>query len=141
MDTLPLSDASRTTAGILLLTLLAVEFGGLYLLGVVRGAVPRTGFQRAFERAGHAHAGVLVTLSLIVQVLADATALGQPWAQVARSGIPLAAILMPAGFFLSAAGAGREKPRRSLFLLIPAGGVALGAGAATLGLGLLFVPA
>ena len=141
MDTLTLSDASRTTAGILLLTLLGVEFGGLYLLGVVRGGVPRTAFQRAFERAGHAHAGVLVTLSLIVQVLADATALGQPWAQVARSGIPLAAILMPAGFFLSAAGAGREKPRRALFLLIPAGAVALGVGAATLGLGLLFVPA
>ena len=141
MDTLSLSDASRTTAGILLLTLLAVEFGGLYLLGVVRGSVPRTAFQRAFERAGHAHAGVLVTLSLIVQVLADATALGQPWGQIARSGIPLAAILMPAGFFLSAAGLGRERPRRSLFLLIPAGAVALGAGAATLGLGLLFAPA
>jgi hypothetical protein len=141
MDTFPLSDAARSTAGILLLTLLAVEAGGLYLLGVIRGAVPRTPFQRAFERAGHAHAGVLVTLSLIVQVLADATALAQPWAQVARSGIPLAAILMPAGFFLSAAGPARERPRRALFLLIPAGGVALGAGAAALGLGLLFVPA
>ena len=141
METFPLSEAARTTAGVLLLTLLAVEVGGVYLLGVVRGAVPRTAFQRAFERAGHAHAGVLVTLSLIVQVLADATALGQPWAQVARSGIPLAAILMPAGFFLAAAGRGREHPRRALFLLIPAGGVALGIGAAALGVGLLVVPA
>jgi hypothetical protein len=135
-----LSDAARSTAGILLLTILAVEFGGLYLLGVVRGSVPRTPFQRSFERAGHAHAGVLVTLSLIVQVLADATVLAQPFASVARSGIPLAAILMSAGFFLSAAGSGREAPNR-LIVLVLAGGVSLAAGAATLGVGLLVAPA
>jgi hypothetical protein len=140
MDTFPLSEAARTTAGILLLTILAVEFGGLYLLGVVRGSVARTPFQRSFERAGHAHAGVLVTLSLIVQVLADATALAQPWASVARSGIPLAAILMSAGFFLAAAGRGRETPNRFIGLVL-AGAVSLGAGAATLGVGLLVAPA
>ncbi len=107
MDTFALSDAARTTAGTLLLTLVAVEVGGLYLLGIAGGRTPRTPFQVAFGRAGHAHAGVLVTLSLVVQILADAAALGQPWSSVARSGIPLAAILMPAGFFLASAGAGR----------------------------------
>src|SRR5687768_11291028 len=101
-----LSDAARVTAATLLLTLVAVEAGGLYLLRAVRGRVPLTPFQVTFARAGHAHAGVLVTLSLVVQLLADATSLAGPWSSIARSGIPLAAILMPAGFFLSSAGAG-----------------------------------
>ena len=136
MEPLALSDASRSTAGILLLTLLAVETGGLYLLGVIRGSVARTPFQQAFERAGHAHAGVLVTLSLVAQLFVDAADLAAPWAAIARSGIPLAAILMPAGFFLAAIGAGRTSPNR-MVLLVPAGAVALGAGALTLGLGLL----
>ena len=134
-----LSNAARTTAGTLLLTLLAVEFGGLFVLAVVRGRIPQTPFQLAFARAGHAHAGVLVTLSLVVQMLADATALANPWAAVARSGIPLAAILMPAGFFLASAGPGRTTPNRFIALLY-VGGAALAAGAATLGIGLFLAP-
>ena len=140
MDAFPLSDAARTTAGTLLLTLVAVEFGGLYLLGIARGRTPRTPFQIAFGRAGHAHAGVLVTLSLVVQILADGTALGQPWSSLARSGIPLAAILMPAGFFLSSTGTGQTSPNR-LIVLVYLGAVALAAGAVTLGLGLFLAPA
>jgi hypothetical protein len=136
MELFPLSDSARLTAGILLLTLVAVELGGLYVLQIVGGRVPRTPFQVAFARAGHAHAGVLVTLSLIVQVLADATALGQPLATIARSGIPLAAILMPAGFFLASAGTGRTSPNRWI-ALVYAGAVSLAAGAVALGLGLL----
>jgi hypothetical protein len=135
-----LSDAARTTAGTLLLTLLAVEFGGLFVLGVLRGRTPRTPFQLAFARAGHAHAGVLVTLSLVIQLFADATSLAEPWAAVARSGIPLAAILMPAGFFLASAGPGRTSPNR-LIILVYAGAVALAFGAITLGIGLFAAPA
>lgn len=58
-------------AGILLLTIVAVEYGGTFMLRVVRGRVPLTPFQRAFVRAGQAHAGVLVIAALICQVLAD----------------------------------------------------------------------
>ena len=140
MDLLPLSESARLTAGILLLTLVAVESGGLYLLQIVGGRVARTPFQLAFARAGHAHAGVLVTLSLVVQILADATALDQPVAGIARSAIPLAAILMPAGFFLSSAGAGRTSPSR-LIVLVYAGAASLAAGAIALGAGLLLAPA
>jgi hypothetical protein len=131
-----LSEATRTTAATLLLTLLAVEFGGLFVLGVVRGRTPRTPFQTAFARAGHAHAGVLVTLSLVIQPFVDATALTGPIATVARSGIPLAAILMSAGFFLASAGAGRTSPNR-MIVLVYAGAVSLAAGALALGIGLL----
>ena len=55
---------------------------------------------------------------------------------VARSGIPLAAILMPAGYFLSSAGAGRTEPNALIWLLY-AGSVALAAGVLALGVGLL----
>jgi hypothetical protein len=75
-----LSSDTRTTSGILLLTLVAVEFGGLFVLRLVRGRQPATPFQRSFARAGHAHAGVLVTLALVGQILADAAALdGTGW--------------------------------------------------------------
>ena len=136
MEPTLLSAEARTTAGILLLTLVAVEWGGTHLLRLVRGRVPATEFQRTFARAGHAHAGVLVVLALICQVLLDATALtGLPEA-LARSGVAAAAILMPAGFFLSSAAQGATAPNR-LVVLVPAGAVVLGAGVVTLGLGLL----
>jgi hypothetical protein len=48
-----LSNDSRTTAGILLLTTVAVEFGGLTMLRIVRGRQPAPEFQKSFARAGH----------------------------------------------------------------------------------------
>ena len=131
-----LSEATRSTAGVLLLSLVAVETGGLYLLRVAGGGVALTPFQRAFARAGHAHAGVLVTLGLAIQPLADATALDGPAASLARSGIPLAAILMAAGFFLSSAGRGATRPN-ALVVLVYLGAASLGVGAVVLGWGLL----
>ncbi len=130
--TLSLSDAARGTAGTLLLTILAVEFGGWYMLRVVGRRVELTGFQRAFARAGHAHAGVLVILSLVVQLYADAAAGQGALASVSRSAVPLAAILMPAGFFLGSAGRGRSSPN-PLVVLVYAGAVSLGIGVAALG--------
>ena len=134
--TINLSDAARITAGTLLITIVLVEFGGLYLLRLVTGRQPATPFQKTFARAGHAHAGVLVSLALIAQLYADAVALDGAAASVARSGIALAAILMPAGFFLSSAGRGSTRPN-ALIVLIYAGAISLGAGALALGVGLL----
>ena len=131
-----LSADARLTAGVLLLTILAVEFGGTYMLRIVRGGVAVTPFQLAFARAGHAHAGVLVILGLVVQPFADAAGLTGAAGWAARSAIPLAAILMSAGFFLSSMGAGRTSPNR-LILLVYTGAVALALGAVTLGIGLL----
>lgn len=133
---LVLSSESRRVAGILLLAVVTIEWGGLFLLRVVRGHVPLTGFQQSFARAGHAHAGVLVTLGLVCQVLVDATGLGGWAAVVARNGVPLAAILMPAGFFFSSLGRGVTRPNRLVGLLY-AGAASLAAGVVALGLGLL----
>jgi hypothetical protein len=133
---LMLSEDARSTAGILLITIVAVEYGGTYVLRAVRGRVPLTPFQRAFARAGHAHAGVLVIAALICQVLADAAGLSGLQGALARNGVPLAAILFPAGFFFSSMGGGRTEPNRAIWLLY-AGAAVLGASALTLGIGLL----
>ncbi len=133
---LSLSADARTTAGILLMTIVAVEYGGTFMLAIVRGKVPMTPFQRSFSRAGHAHAGVLVILALVCQILADAADMDGVQAILGRSGAALAAILMPAGFFFSSMGRGRAEPNRFIALLW-VGAVALGAGAVALGIGLL----
>jgi hypothetical protein len=133
---LSLSNDSRTTAGILLLTILAVEYGGLTVLRIVRGRQPATEFQKAFARAGHAHAGVLVIFALLAQILADAADLDGAANVIARNGIWIAAILFPAGFFLSSARPGATQPNR-LIVLLYLGAAALTAGVVALGIGLL----
>jgi hypothetical protein len=120
------------------LKIVAVEYGGWFMLRVVRGKQPATPFQQAFFRAGHAHAGVLLVLALVGQVLADAAHLSGVLAFFARSGIWAAAILMSAGFFLSAAGKGITTPNRFIVLLY-AGMVSLALGVVSLGIGLLTV--
>ena len=131
-----LSEQTRWLAGILLLAIVTIESGGLYMLALLRGRAAATPFQVTFARAGHAHAGVLVILSLVIQFYADALGAGGPLALAGRNGVPLAAILMPAGFFLSSMGAGRTRPNR-LIWLVYLGALSLAVGVVALGLGLL----
>ena len=131
-----LSDASLRLAGILVLSLVTVESGGAFMLRVVLGRQATTDLQKSFFRAGHAHAGVLLILGLVVQVFVDATDLSGVGEWLARSGVPAAALLMPAGFFLSVIGREVARPNR-LFVLIPLGATLLAAGLVALGVGLL----
>ena len=131
-----MSDDSRILAGILFLSLVTVETGGLYLVRLWKDAAGATPFQIGFARAGHAHAGVLLVLGLLTQLYADQTDLPGPFGWLARVGVPAAAILMPGGFF--AASAGRERTRPNRFIgLVYAGGLVLAASLTTLGIGLL----
>jgi hypothetical protein len=115
---------------------ITIEVGGWFLTRIVRGMVPMTDFQKAFARAGHAHAGVLVTLGLVGLILVDATGLTGVLAWVGRLGIPLAAILMSAGFFASSAGKDVTQPNRAM-VVIWIGAASLGLGALSLGIGLI----
>jgi hypothetical protein len=133
---LSVSPATTSTAGVLLLAIVVVEWGGYYMLSLARGRRTATPFQITFARAGHAHAGVLVILSLVAQLYVDAVGLSGALGVVAREGIPLSAILMPAGFFLASAGSGRTRPNGLIWLLY-AGTVSLAAGVVSLGIGLL----
>jgi hypothetical protein len=139
MTEIVLSPDSRLIAGVLLVSIVAVEFGGLYMLRVVRRQMPATGFQISFFRAGHAHAGILVVFGLVCQLYADTIGLGEPLATIARSGVPWAAILMPAGFFFSSMGAGRTEPNRFIWLVY-AGALSLTIGVVALGIGVLAGP-
>ena len=136
---LQLSQDATSTAGVLLLSLLAVEWGGSFLLRVAQGHVEATDLQRRLYRAGHAHAGVLVTLGLLTVLFTEASGLTGVLAQVARSGVPVAAILMSAGFFLAAGGRGRTRARPAGLALVAIGALSLAAGAGTLGVALLLV--
>ena len=95
--------------GALLLALITVESGGWFLTRVVRGHAPANALQQSFFRAGHAHAAVLIVLSLVILSVLSATALEGVWLWIARLGVPVAAILMPAGFFLSVLGRDPER--------------------------------
>jgi hypothetical protein len=131
-----MSDESRILAGILFLSLVTVETGGLYLVKLWKDAAGATPFQIGFVRAGHAHAGVLLVLGLLCQLYVDHADLSGFFGWLARSGVPAAAILMPAGFFAASAGNGLTRPNRFI-VLVYAGGLVLAAGLTTLGIGLL----
>jgi hypothetical protein len=131
-----LSESTRMTAAVLLLSLVTVETGGVYLIRLIRGSSPATSFQQAFARAGHAHAGVLLILALVCLLYTEIGALGGVVGGVARVGVPAAALLMPAGFFFSSLGAGRSSPSRWI-VLVYLGAACLAAGLVSLAIGLL----
>lgn len=109
-----ISRQSRMICGILLLTIPTIQYGGTYLLQLLTTqdrAYVDSPLRQGMFRAGHAHAGVLVILALLCQLLADAAYPAQGWALwVARLGTPIAAILIPMGFFLSVASADATAP-------------------------------
>lgn len=137
MQTMVLSPESRYIAGAVLLTIVGIEFGGWFLTRIVGGKVAMTPFQKTFARAGHAHAGVLVTLGLVTLILADAAALDGVLGWLARVGTPAAAALISAGFFFSSMGRGEVTRPNKLIWLVWLGALSLGVGVVTLGLGLL----
>lgn len=126
--------------GILLLALVTVETGGLFLKKVAQSDVPANLLQRNFYRAGHAHAAVLLVLSMVILSVIDYAHLTGLWEFIARDGVPIAAILMPAGFFVSVTGKDPQKPNR-LIVLLWIGVVSLTAGLVAAGLGLVIAAA
>ena len=137
MQTMMLSPESRYIAGAVLLTIVGIEFGGWFMTRIVGGKVAMTPFQKSFARAGHAHAGVLVTLGLVTLILADAAALDGVLGWLARVGTPAAAALISAGFFFSSMGRGEVVRPNKLIWLVWLGALSLAVGVVTLGLGLL----
>ena len=93
-----------------------------------------------FFRAGHAHAGVIVILSLICQVLADAAVLPTSLMWFVRIGVPLSAILISAGFFFFSVLPPNAVRASGAVSLIYAGALILAIGVVTLGIGLLRTP-
>lgn len=102
-----LSREARLMCGITLLAVPTIMYGGITLLGILTqgsagsapGQLELDATQWALWRAGHAHAGVWVLLSLVMQVLVDAARLSAVSMWVTRIGAPLAAVTVSGGFF------------------------------------------
>jgi hypothetical protein len=134
-----MSRESRRLAGILLILVPAVAFGGASLLSLILGAQPgylENPVRQDLWRAGHAHAGVLLILALVMLRYVDETRLTGGWRWLAKHGVPVAALLMPAGFFLSILDP-EATTANALIALVPVGGVFLVGGVLTLGIGLI----
>lgn len=113
-----MTDATKLIAGVLLIAMTTIEFGGTFLLRIVSGKHPEfTDFQRSMFRAGHAHAGVLVILALVALVFADQAGLSAPMGWAVRIGFAAAPILVSGGFFGAAIGRGRTRPGGLVALL------------------------
>jgi hypothetical protein len=130
---------SRRVAGILLVVFPTVLYGGVSLLMFLIN--PNSGYmenplRQNLFRAGHAHAGVLLVLSLIALRYVDEARLAEGWKRYVRSSIPSAAIFLPAGFFFSVLSPRATEPNGFIYLAY-VGAVVLGAGLLTLGVGLL----
>ena len=130
-----LDDRLRIVAGVVLLSVIGIAYGGTFLLRVVRGGVPANGLQKSFFRAGHAHAGVLVILGLLVMLLTELNEVSQPWSALSFL-VLAAAIFMPAGFFLSVIGSDPQRPNAFIGVLW-FGAALLTVGLAASGIGLI----
>jgi hypothetical protein len=129
-------------SGIILITVPTIQYGGYFLLTSLM--TKSSGYmdnplRQNFFRAGHAHAGVIVILSLICQVLADAAVLPSSLLWAVRIGVPLAAILISSGFFFSMLPPTATEASGAV-VLIYSGAVILALAVVTLGVGLLRSP-
>ena len=94
-----ISSATYVISAILLLILITVMFGGFSLLWLLRDRLQ--GDQVWNFRAGHAHAGVLVILTLVVVNIADrAEASGQRLWMIAAA-LFIFALAQSGGFFIA----------------------------------------
>jgi hypothetical protein len=97
-----------------IISVVTIAFGGTFLLRVVTGNHETNELQKSFFRAGHAHAGVLVMLGLLLAVLGNAVGASSAWVNGGAITVLTAAILMPTGFFLSVLGHNPTRPNRMI---------------------------
>src|SRR5262249_6644520 len=134
-----MSRESRMLAGILLVVLPTVMYGGLTLLGALTGNAPGYNdnpLRHDLWRAGHAHAGVYLVLSLVILRYVDEAVLSPVWQWLGPTGAPVSANLIPMAFFLSVASPRATQPN-GLMNLAYIGAVFLAAAILTLGVGLI----
>jgi hypothetical protein len=133
---------ARLMSGIILITVPTIQYGGYFLLTSLMNkssGYMENPLRQNFFRAGHAHAGVIVILSLVCQILADAAVLPIPLLWFVRIGVPLSAILISAGFFFSVLPPTATQASGAVSLIY-AGALILAVGVVTLGIGLLGTP-
>ena len=98
-----MSPQSRLVAGIVLIIVPTVEIGGASILSLLIAdpTYAQNDLRQDLWRAGHAHAGVWLVLSLVALRYVDEATLSEGLRWVVRVAFPIAAVLMALGFFLS----------------------------------------
>jgi hypothetical protein len=133
-----MSSTSRNFAAILLLLLVAVEFGGGSLLTMLTRRIPGyldNPLRQNMWRAGHAHPGVWIVLALVAMLYVDQTPLSGGLKSLVRVTLLVAPILVSLGFFLSVLSPKAERPNGLIYLIYLAA-LLLAIGVVTLGIGL-----
>ncbi len=134
-----MSPQSRLVAGIVLIIVPTVEIGGASILSLLIGDpsyAQNDLLRQDLWRAGHAHAGVWLVLSLVTLRYVDEATLSEGMRWVVRFALPAAAVLMPLGFFLSVLSPEATGPNALIYLTYVAG-VVLAVGLLVLGIGLV----
>ena len=133
-----MSPETRKHAGILIVIIPTVIYGGVSIFGflIYDPAYMQNPLRQDLFRAGHAHAGVLLILSLVSYLYVDDATLSPLWKSMVKSCIPAAAIFLPAAFFFSVLNADATKPN-GLINLAYVGVALLVTGLLTLGIGLI----
>jgi hypothetical protein len=124
--------------GILLILVPTVEIGGVSILSLLLSDPQYTQneLRQDLWRAGHAHAGAWLVLSLVALRYVDEATLSEGTRWVVRLALPAAAILMPLGFFLSVPSPRATEPNALIGLTYVAG-VVLAVGLLVLEVGLV----
>lgn len=134
-----MSEAARWMVAIGFIALPTIAYGGYFLLSVLKrkvGTENITPAQKDYFRAGHAHAGVLVTLSIIGQIVLDYSNFDDWLTWTFRIGLLVSPILISAGFF-GGAPKTADGPVGPLVKLISIGAVIFSISALGVGIGLL----
>jgi len=134
-----MTEPSKKLAGILLIILPTVAYGGVTLLTLLidrESGYADNPLRQDLWRAGHAHAGVLLILSLVILRYVDEANLSENLKGFVRRGTPTTAILIPAAFFLSVLDPQSTEPNKLIYLAY-AGFALLAATLLTLGIGLI----
>ena len=113
-----MSSESRLVAGVLLTLMPTVVFGGASILTLLVNdpGYTENEIRQDLWRAGHAHAGALLVLSLVVLRYVDEAALSGGLRWLVRLSVPAAAILLPVAFFLSVLSPDATEPNALIYL-------------------------
>ena len=135
-----MSQQSRRVAGLLLIIMPTVVIGGVSVLTLLVNDPEYTAnpLRQDLWRAGHAHAGVLLILSLVALRYVDEANLAERTRWFVRLAFPAAAVLLPVAYFLSVLSPDATDPN-PLVNLAYVGAVVLVGGMLALGVGLVRV--
>ncbi len=113
-----MNPSTRRHAGILIIILPTVIYGSISILRLLINdpAYINNPLRQDLFRAGHAHAGVLLILSLLSLIYVEEANLSNGWKRLVSIFIPSSAILLPAAFFFSVLKPDAAEPNGFIYL-------------------------